>query len=291
MYDQLSQRSKNLVQALTRLITLVCFRLAAVSPNSAPLAKSPLAQTPDTKIEKRIEKSRVRRHAPPPVNNTDSITQQLRRILNRLDKPCAANGAVCVPGPPGPPGRPGRRGQKGRSGKVGLRGIMGPPGPAGKRGIMGPAGEKGAPGEKGNAGPPGMPGPKGDPGESLASPDVIVAPSSLTVNESEAASMQCSATGNPEPAIVWSRLNGSLPAGRSGVFGGKLEVQKSQMNDSGSYQCEARNILGVARKQVKLVVNGEYQFSPEIAWCSWASRLDYFVEEKCHELVARVGKT
>ena len=105
MYDQLSQRSKNLVQALTRLITLVCFRLAAVSPNSAPLAKSPLAQTPDTKIEKRIEKSRVRRHAPPPVNNTDSITQQLRRILNRLDKPCAPNGAVCVPGPPGPPGR------------------------------------------------------------------------------------------------------------------------------------------------------------------------------------------
>ena len=136
---------------------------------------------------------------------------------------------------------------------------MGPPGPAGKRGIMGPAGDKGAQGEKGDAGPPGLPGPKGDPGESLSSPDVIVAPPSLTVNESEAASMQCSASGNPAPAVVWTRVNGSLPAARSAVFGGKLEVHKSRMNDSGLYQCEATNILGAARKQVKLVVNGEYQ--------------------------------
>ena len=134
---------------------------------------------------------------------------------------------------------------------------MGPPGPSGKRGIMGPAGEKGVQGEKGDAGPPGIPGPKGEPGESLSSPDVIVAPASLTVNESEAASMQCSASGNPAPAVVWSRVNGSLPAGRSAVFGGKLQIQMSQMNDSGLYQCEARSILGAARKQVKLIVNGE----------------------------------
>ena len=136
---------------------------------------------------------------------------------------------------------------------------MGPPGPAGKRGIMGPAGEKGAQGEKGDAGPPGMPGPKGDPGESLSSPDVIVTPPTLTVNENDAASMQCSASGNPAPAVVWTRVNGSLPARLSAVFGGKLEVHKSRMNDSGLYQCEATNILGAARKQVKLVVNGEYQ--------------------------------
>ena len=135
---------------------------------------------------------------------------------------------------------------------------MGPPGPAGKQGIMGLAGEKGAQGEKGDAGPPGMPGPKGDPGESLSSPDVIVSPQSLTVNESEAASLQCSASGNPAPKVVWSRVNGSLPVGRSVVFGGKLEVQNSEMNDSGVYQCEATNILGAAHKQVQLAVNGKW---------------------------------
>ena len=126
---------------------------------------------------------------------------------------------------------------------------------------MGPAGDKGAQGEKGDEGPPGMPGPKGDPGESLSFPDVIVAPPSLTVNESEASSMQCSASGKPAPTVVWTRVNGSLPAGRSVVFGGRLEIQESQTKDSGLYQCEATNILGAARKQVKLVVNGEYLLS------------------------------
>ena len=211
--------------------------------------------------EKNSENTRVRRHVAQQGNNTDAIRERLDKLLSRLDKPFAscAGSAICVPGPPGPPGRPGRRGQKGRSGKTGSRGIMGPPGPRGKQGMMGPSGEKGPRGEKGDAGPPGMPGPKGDPGESLSSPDVIVAPSLITVNESEAASMQCSASGNPAPAILWSRVNSSLPQGRSAVFGGKLEVQKSQMSDSGVYQCEATNILGTARKQVELFINGEHQ--------------------------------
>ena len=134
---------------------------------------------------------------------------------------------------------------------------MGSSGRSGKQGIMGPPGLKGDKGDNGNEGPRGMPGFKGDPGESLSSPNVVVNSPSLTVNETEAASLQCSAGGNPEPVMVWSKVSGSLPKGRSAVFSGKLEVQKSQMNDSGVYQCTATNILGVARKQVKLVVNGQ----------------------------------
>ena len=161
-----------------------------------------------------------------------------------------ANDGVCAQGPPGPPGRPGQRGYKGNSG------IKGSPG---RRGIMGPPGEKGARGYKGEAGPPGMPGPKGDIGGSLSSPNIIVTPPSLTVNKRGTASIQCSASGNPAPTVVWTRVNGSLPAGRSAVSGGKLEVHKAQVNDSGLYQCEATNIMGKARKQVKLVViGGEY---------------------------------
>ena len=217
-------------------------------------------------------RSRVRRHASLPSNNTPStIKEQLFKNIDRLVteasvKMCAKKGAVCVPGPRGSPGQTGamgqkgsrgRRGQKGRTGTRGAQGIMGPPGRSGKQGIMGPPGQSGEKGEKGDAGPRGMPGLKGDPGESLSSPNVVVNPPSLTVNETEAASLQCSAGGNPEPVMVWSKVSGSLPEGRSAVFGGKLEVQTSQMNDSGVYQCTARNILGVARKQVKLVINGQ----------------------------------
>ena len=69
--------------------------------------------------------------------------------------------------------------------------------------------------------------------------------------------MQCSASGNPTPMVAWRRLDGPLLSERAAVFGGKLKVHKSRMNDSGLYQCEATNILGVARKEVKLVVNVE----------------------------------
>ena len=241
--------------------------MSAVTSDTEALAENPPAQTPELEIgDPKESKARVRRDSADPKNVTHSTKQELVQKVQRLLEQCVGSGAVCVPGSPGPPGRPGRpgpqgvrgrRGQKGRSGRAGPRGILGPPGPAGKQGLMGPAGEKGAQGEKGDAGPPGMPGPKGDPGESLSSPDVIVSPQSLTVNESEAASLQCSASGNPSPKVVWSRVNGSLPVGRSVVFGGKLEVPNSEMNDSGVYQCEAANILGTAHKRVQLVVNGE----------------------------------
>ena len=56
-------------------------------------------------------------------------------------------------------------------------------------------------------GPAGMPGTKGDPGESISSPAVVVSPVTLTVNEGGTDSFQCSASGNPEPAVAWSKLN------------------------------------------------------------------------------------
>ena len=253
--------------------------LTAVSPGPAPVTKTSASARKWSPKKTNTEKKepRVRRDSGNIQNVTDSIKEHFGRKIDQLFAQCGGNGAVCVPGPPGPPGRPGpqgvrgRRGPKGRSGRAGPRGIMGPPGPAGKQGIMGPTGEKGTQGEKGDAGPPGMSGPKGDPGESLSYPDVIVSPHSPAVNESEAASLQCSASGNPAPKVVWSRVNGSLPVGRSAVFGGKLEVQNSGMNDSGVYQCEATNILGVAHKRVQLVVNGEWS-GVVIGYTSWAQQ-------------------
>ena len=52
-----------------------------------------------------------------------------------------------------------------------------------------------------------MPGAKGEPGESISAPAVAVSPAKLTVNERSSASFQCSATGIPEPAVTWRRVN------------------------------------------------------------------------------------
>ena len=183
---------------------------------------------------------------------------------------CKSTHDTCLSGPPAPPGPPGPRGEKGdrgRKGKKGTRGtkgdkgIMGSPGKSGKQGIMGPAGPKGdlgLKGQKGDTGPAGMPGTKGEPGESISAPVVAVSPTNLTVNESETASFQCSVSGNPEPAVVWSKRDNLSEVNKSAVSKGRLLLNNVKANDSGEYQCSATNILGHAQTLVQLVVNGEF---------------------------------
>ena len=168
---------------------------------------------------------------------------------------------ACLSGPPGPPGQPGPRGEKGDRGRKGKKGTQGSPGKSGKQGIMGPVGPKGdlgLKGQKGDTGPAGMPGTNGEPGESISAPVVAVSPSNLTVNESGTASFQCSVSGNPEPALVWSKRGNLSEVSRSAVSGGRLLLKNVNASDSGEYQCSATNILGHALTLVQLVVNGEF---------------------------------
>ena len=100
---------------------------------------------------------------------------------------------------------------------------MGSPGKSGKQGIMGPSGFKGGTGikgQKGERGATGIPGTKGEPGQSISSPAVVVSPVTLTVNEGGSASFQCSASGNPEPAIVWRKVGNQSEITQSAVSGG-----------------------------------------------------------------------
>ena len=150
---------------------------------------------------------------------------------------CQSKSVSCPSGPPGPPDPPGprgdkgargRRGQKGKTGNKGDQGIMGSPGKSGKQGIMGPLGlrgETGNKGEKGDMGPAGMPGTKGEPGESISSPAVVVSPVTLTVNEGGTASFQCTASGNPKPAVSWRKLDNQSQISQSAVSRGKLELR------------------------------------------------------------------
>ena len=143
---------------------------------------------------------------------------------------------------------------------------MGSPGKSGKQGIMGSVGlkgETGIKGQKGDRGATGLPGTKGEPGQSISSPVVFVSPATLTVNEGGSASFQCSASGNPEPAIVWSKVNNQSEISQSAVSG-KLQLQHVTGNDSGLYQCSATNILGRDQAAAHLVVNGTLILSFDI---------------------------
>ena len=163
----------------------------------------------------------------------------------------------------GPVGLKGEPGAKGKTGDKGDHGIMGLPGRHGKQGIMGPVGIKGEPGangikgEKGDMGAAGVPGSKGEPGESLSVPTVVVSPVTLTVNETQSASFQCSASGNPEPTVVWIKLGNQSEIAQSAVSGGMLQLENVTGNDAGMYRCLGINILGRNHASVQLVVNGK----------------------------------
>ena len=157
-------------------------------------------------------------------------------------KLCQSNIVKCSAGPPGPPGPPGPRGEKGVRGR---------------RGQKGRTGETGKTGQKGDTGTAGMPGAKGEPGESIAAPITAVSLARLTVNEGKTASFQCSVSGNPRPAIKWSKLKGQSERILSQVSEGKLLLRNVAGSDSGAYKCSASNILGQAQGVAHLFVNGK----------------------------------
>jgi len=78
------------------------------------------------------------------------------------------------------------------------------------------------------------------------------------VNEGGTASFRCSASGNPEPAVTWSKLNSQSKITKTAVSRGTLELRKVTGSDSGVYQCSATNVLGNLKEVVRLTVNGEF---------------------------------
>ena len=111
-------------------------------------------------------------------------------------------------------------------------------------------------GHKGDIGATDMPGTKGEPGQSISSPAVVVSPVTLTVNEGGSASFQCSGSGNPEPAIVRSKVDNQSEITQSAVSGGTLQLKQVTGNNTGLYQCSATNILGKDQATAQVVVNG-----------------------------------
>ena len=199
-------------------------------------------------------------------NTMEKMHKEMKLLSELRQRLCQSKSATCpsgLPGPPGPPGprgqkgARGRRGHKGITGNKGDQGIMGSPGKSGKQGIMGPVGPQGEVGPKGDMGSAGKPGAKGEPGELISAPTVAVSPTKLTVNEGGSASFQCSASGNPDPAVVWSKLNSQSEKGQSAVSAGRLYLRNLKGSDSGVYQCSAENILGKALAVAQLEVHGK----------------------------------
>ena len=51
--------------------------------------------------------------------------------------------------------------------------------------------------------------------------------------------LNCSASGDPQPVISWKKQGGQLPVGRSQQMDGVLVIRSMKMNDTGHYTCGA----------------------------------------------------
>ena len=148
----------------------------------------------------------------------------------------------------------GIRGRRGRPGPPGKHGPVGPQGPQGPQGPSGPQGDHGPPGPRGDQGPQG---PRGDPGESISAPSIVSPPSSIVVNETGIASLQCEVKGNPIPQVTWLKENSRLTTDKRIVqTRNGLMIRDVTSQDGGVYTCKARNILGVMTSSATLTVQG-----------------------------------
>ena len=70
----------------------------------------------------------------------------------------------------------------------------------------------------------------------------------------------CTATGQPQPSITWSKSVGFLPKGRNQGLNGALTIYNVTKKDRGIYICRAENILGSVSDTVLLMVFSPLRF-------------------------------
>jgi len=78
--------------------------------------------------------------------------------------------------------------------------------------------------------------------------------------EKQNVTIACTATGQPQPSITWSKLVGVLPKNRTDVKKGVLKVYEVTRKDAGIYICKGENILGSETATAQLMVFSPLQF-------------------------------
>jgi len=76
----------------------------------------------------------------------------------------------------------------------------------------------------------------------------------VLVEAEQNVTIACTATGQPQPSITWSKAVGNLPKGRTEVMDGNLAIYTATKKDRGVFICKAENILGATEETALLIV-------------------------------------
>uniref|UniRef100_A0A8D8LHE8 Lachesin n=1 Tax=Cacopsylla melanoneura TaxID=428564 RepID=A0A8D8LHE8_9HEMI len=99
--------------------------------------------------------------------------------------------------------------------------------------------------------------------EILVPPSIRTSPSNgqLTVRKGGTITLECKASGNPVPTIIWSKKESSLPSGEKSLEGFSITLEKVDRHQAGVYQCTATNGVG---DPVTVDMTLEVLYPPEI---------------------------
>uniref|UniRef100_A0A336K364 CSON015512 protein n=1 Tax=Culicoides sonorensis TaxID=179676 RepID=A0A336K364_CULSO len=73
--------------------------------------------------------------------------------------------------------------------------------------------------------------------------------------------IECRASGNPKPKIIWTRKNNMMPNGEANITGNILELQHANRHTAGHYRCMADNRVGQTDARE---INVNVLYAPEI---------------------------
>uniref|UniRef100_A0A336KBP2 CSON001901 protein n=1 Tax=Culicoides sonorensis TaxID=179676 RepID=A0A336KBP2_CULSO len=74
--------------------------------------------------------------------------------------------------------------------------------------------------------------------------DFVSPPSRLDASKGSAIRLECRASGNPQPKVIWTRKNNVMPNGEANVTGNVLEIMHATRHTAGHYRCTADNRVG-----------------------------------------------
>jgi len=92
-------------------------------------------------------------------------------------------------------------------------------------------------------------------------PVITNRPNDITVMQNANVILQCQATGDPAPVIMWRKREGQIPAERSRLLSDhSLRIENVQVSDDGIYVCQMENPFGSEEAEARLSVHSKPTF-------------------------------